>query len=388
MDRGIGMRAPLAIALSLAFLAVLPGSAIAASLNFFEPASSPEPVGAGPRAVAAADFDNDGDQDLAVADASAGAVTILKNRGNGSFFEPASSPVTGLDFPDAIVAADLDGDGDPDLAVANEGSGNVTILRNNGHGVFRQPASSPVAVGDSPTSVAASDLDGDADKDLAVTNSGSSTVTILKNHGNGTFFEPSSSPISAPTKPLGVGVGDFDRDGDRDLAVSEQQSSAVRIFLNNGAGKFTEAPTSPETTTSFPDAIAVAPLDGHAGLDLAVTQELTPTGEVSVLLNNGSGDFVQPASSPQTVGNFPTAIAAADFDRDTDFDLAVVNDLSSDVTILGNGGDGQFLEPASSPETVGAHPNGIAAADLDNDGDRDLAVPNTNGGSVTILKDK
>src|SRR5205814_2978146 len=111
------------------------------------------------------------------------AVTILRNKGNGAFAEPASSPVQGLGTsPDSIVAADLDGDGDPDLAVANQGSGNVTILRHLGSLHFKQTAFSPVAVVDTPTSIAAADIDGDHDEDLVVANAFSDNLTILVNH--------------------------------------------------------------------------------------------------------------------------------------------------------------------------------------------------------------
>jgi hypothetical protein len=189
------LRALSAFALSLAVLAGLPGTALAASLNFVEPASSPEATGAGPHGVAAADLDGDGDRDLAVVNLSAGNVTILKNKGNGNFFQPATSPEAGLgSFPDYIVAADLDGDGDQDLAVANQESDNVTILKNNGTGNFHQPASSPEAAGDAPVALAAADIDGDADADLAVANATSNDITILKNKGKGNFLRPALEP--------------------------------------------------------------------------------------------------------------------------------------------------------------------------------------------------
>ena len=382
------LRALLAFALALGLLAGLPGTALAGSLDFLEPASSPEATGAGPHGVAAADLDGDGDKDLAVVNLSAGNVTILKNNGNGNFFQPGSSPEGGLgSFPDYIVAADLDGDGDQDLAVANQESDNVTILKNRGSGNFRQPASSPEAAGDAPVALAAFDLDGDADQDLAVANAFSDDITILKNGGNGNFFQPGSSPEAAATKPLSVAAADLDGDGDTDLAVAEQQSASLRILRNNGTGNFTEAVTSPEPTTfSFPQSIALANIDGDGDTDLAVAHQLTPDGKVTIFKNNGTGDFTQRASSPEAAGNQPLAIVAADFDLDVDPDLAVVNGLGGNVTILGNNGLGNFFQPASSPETVGPSPNSIAAADLDGDGDSDLAVANANGASVTILK--
>ena len=123
--------------------------------------------------------------DIAVANGISNNVTILKNNGTGNFVEPASSPETAGAQAIEIVVADLDDDTDPDLAVANEGSDTVAILKNNGTGNFGQPASSPEPAGDDPHSLTAGDLDGDSDVDLAVTNQNDDEVTILKNNGTG-----------------------------------------------------------------------------------------------------------------------------------------------------------------------------------------------------------
>ena len=154
-----------------------------------------------PISIGRADLDGDGDVDIAVANGISNNVTILKNNGRGNFVEPASSPETAGAQPIEIVVADLDDDTDPDLAVANEGSNNVTILKNNGTGNYFQPASSPEPAGDDPHSLTAGDLDGDSDLDLAVTNQNSDDVTILKNNGTGAYFQPASSPEDAGDGP-------------------------------------------------------------------------------------------------------------------------------------------------------------------------------------------
>ena len=129
------------------------------------------------------------------------------------------------DTPVSVVAADLDGDTDKDLAVVDLLiPGNVTILRNNGSGKFTQPASSPESVGNDPVSIAAADLNGDGDKDLAVANQQSFNVTILRNTGSGDFTEPASSPESAGTFPQGIVTGNLDGVGRPDLAVANQGS--------------------------------------------------------------------------------------------------------------------------------------------------------------------
>ena len=369
-----------------AFCAIVATTAVAASLDFFKPNSSPEAAGDSPTSVVIADLDGDSDQDLAVANFGSDNVTILKNNGGGNFSEPASSPEAAGDAPQSVALADLDGDSDQDLAVANRDSDNLTILKNNGGGNFSEPASSPEAAGDAPQSVALADLDGDSDQDLAVANRDSGNVTILKNNGGGNFSEPASSPELARAGPRSVAAVDLDGDADQDLAVANQGDNSVTILKNKGNGNFTEPASSPEATGVTPFSVAAADLDGDSDQDLAVANE--SDGTVTILRNRGTGNFTEPASSPVPTDLSPFAVVAADFDADDAPDLAVANASGGNVTILGNSGTGKFSEPNSSPEKVGLLPLSVAAADLDGDSDQDLAVANGDSANVTILKNR
>ena len=372
------------IAGALVLCSGLVAVALAASTNFVEPATSPEPVGDAPFAVAAGDLDGDDDQDLAVANQNSDNVTILKNDGAGHFSQPVSSPEAVGDAPRSVAVADLDGDDDQDLAVANASSANVTILRNNGSGNFGQPASSPESAGSGPSSVAATDLDGDSDPDLAVANAGSGDVTILRNVGAGDFTQPASSPEDAENSAFAVAAANLDGDTDQDLAVANLGGGNVTILRNNGSGNFNEPATSPEPAGSFAGSIAAADFDGDTDQDLAVGISV----DLTILRNNGAGNFAEPGFSPLPTGNSPIAVAAADFDLDGDPDLAVANNGTDDVTILRNNGSGRFGEPATSPEAVGDNPRSVAVADLDGDADQDLAVANAAVDSATILRNR
>ena len=377
-------RATGAVVVALAWGAFLAAPALATPLNFIHPLSSPESAGDRPRSLAAADLDGDGDQDLAVANHDSDNVTILKNNGGGNFFEPPSSPEAVGITPQMVMAADLDGDGDQDLAVANYITDNVTILKNPGGGNFFEPPSSPEPAGDGPHAVAASDLDGDGDQDLAVANNISDDVTILKNPGGGSFFEPPSSPEPAGRAPWSVATADLEGDGDEDLAVVNLASGDVTILGNQGGGNLFELASSPEQVGERPTSIAVTDLDGDGDQDLAVPD--IESDLVTILNNDGTADFAEPASSPELVGDAPESVAAADFDGDGDQDVAVANGLSSAVTILRNDGVGDFLQPALSPEAVGVGPTWVAAADLDGDLDQDLATANQDSDDVSILR--
>ena len=378
-------RALRASAAALVVCGALAAAAIAASTDFAERASSPEAVGTIPISVAAADLDGDTDQDLAVANAGSDDVSVLGNNGAGNFAELPTSPETGGVTPNSVVAADLDGDGDSDLAVAG-GLSEVTILRNDGSGDLAERSSSPETAGDLPWSVAAADFDGDTDQDLAVANNASSDVTILRNTGSGNFPHFGSSPEAAGEIPAAIAAADLDGDSDQDLAVVNSSPGDVTILRNNGSGNFTERASSPEDAGDTPLSIATADLDGDLDRDLAIGN--SGSGDVTIHLNNGSGNFTERASSPEAAGDNPNSVVAADFEDDGDQDLAVANGGSGDLTVLENNGSGNFTEPATSPETAGGNPTSVAALDFDADLDPDLAVANAVDANLTILRNR
>jgi hypothetical protein len=330
-------------------------------------------VGASPKSVVAADLDGDGDQDLAVANWGSNDVSVLKNNGDGTY-APAASYVTGQ-FAASVFAADLDGDGDQDLVVANGGPDNVSVLKNNGDGSFASAVN--YAVGASPKSVVAADLDGDGDQDLASANYMSDNVSILKNNGDGTFASAGSYPVG--TRPNSIVAADLDGDGDKDLAVANDVSSNVSVLKNNGDGTFASA--VPYTADGPARSVVAADLDGDGDQDLVVAI-FAIDNSVVVLKNNGDGTFA-PAVK-YTAGNGSWSVVAADLDGDGDQDLAVGNYYSSDVWLLENNGNGTFVSVVGCP--VDSVPWSVVAADLDGDGDQDLAAADNATSKVSVLK--
>ena len=184
----------------------------------------------------------------------------------GFSFLNVSNPAT-VSEPNVVGAADFNGDGHVDLAVSNSNSGAVklTILLGNGDGTFKAVLPSPT-VGLYPDSIAIGDYNRDGAPDIAITSVDDNTVTILLGNGDGTFTAaPTLNTISTPQS---VVTGDFNRDGFADLAVVN--GNAVLIFLGKGDGTFQQTPTSP-SPGNVTLSLATGDFNGDGNPDLAVT---------------------------------------------------------------------------------------------------------------------
>ena len=183
---------------------------------------------------AVGDFNGDGKLDLAVTPSgilgSLNYVTILLGNGDGTFTAANNATYSTGKFPQAIVVADLNGDGKLDLAIGNYGDSTLTILLGNGDGTFTPAPGSPVTSGKAPYAIAVGDLDGDGKLDLAVANM-DNTLSILLGNGDGTFKQASGSPFPAGDGPSSIAVGDFNGSGRLGLAVTNLNGNTVSILV-------------------------------------------------------------------------------------------------------------------------------------------------------------
>ncbi|MCJ7459531.1 MAG: FG-GAP-like repeat-containing protein [candidate division Zixibacteria bacterium] len=345
----------------------------------FAPAVNYE-AGDGSTPIFCADLDGDSDLDIAVANTHSNNLSILENNGDGTLQAKVDYSVG--DFPVSIFCADLDGDGDLDLAVANRNSNNVSILKNNGDGTFQTKVDYPAGSGSH--SVYCADLDGDGDLDLAVADVWVDNVSILKNNGDGTF--QTGVAYATADYPLGVSCADLDGDGDLDLAVANNGmlgGNSVSILKNNGDGTFQTKVDY--AAADYPRDLFCADLDGDGDIDIATANWGGMT--VSILKNNGDGTFETHVE--YGVRLHPHFIFCADLDGDGYLDVVTGNrgeDYSPDstVSILRNNGNGTFQTKVDYRAGYGA--SGVFCADLDGDGDLDLSVGNQFSDNVSVLK--
>jgi hypothetical protein len=330
------------------------------------------PAERGPLAVA--DFNGDGNLDLVTSGGS-----VLLGNGDGTFQAARGYPA-GSNSPQFVAVGDFNGDGIPDLVLTHSTypNGTVTILLGNGDGTLHLRGGS-YTVGNSPTSVAVGDFNGDGHLDLAVANSSFSapgSVSILLGNGDGTFQAAQNYAVGSD--PVAVAVGDFNGDGILDIATA-----GVSILLGKGDGSFQLADTYSVGTapTVF---VAVGDFNGDGRLDLAVGSRLpADVGNVSIALGNGDGTFY--AAPSYSTGYGPWSVAVGDFNGDGIPDLAVANSYGSRViptgslgVLLGNG-DGTFR--AGGSIAAGAGNNFVAVADLNGDGKQDIVMTSFDEGN-------
>ncbi len=362
-------------------VAVLPGvgdgSFLAATLL---------PAGTNPQEVAAADLDHDGDVDLAVTNAvtviqqGPGTVSILLNQGNGTFFPETQFPAGG--GVGEVAAADLDGDGTQDLAITNGiailVAHAVAVLHGEGDGSFAAPVLWDT--GTVPTRLEVGRFDGDPYPDLAVLASGDSSVSLLRGNGDGTFQPRVDYPAGFGS--WGLTASDLDRDGDLDLAVTTSTAMTMggSIGVLSGRGDGTFEPFDESMAGVIGPSVTSGDFDADGTADLAAPDRI---GSVIVFRGAGGGTLVRAASYP--AGALPAGIARADFDGDADADLAVADAFGGFVSILRGDGAGGFGPPRAFP--AGTLSGALAARDFNHDGRADIAVVNTPGGVSVLLGD-
>jgi hypothetical protein len=288
------------------------------------------PVGGLTSSVAIGDLNGDGKADVVAAtDNQDGGVpdkvSVFLNKGGGRYAGRRDYQMT---RPAALAIADLNGDGKPELAVANATDA-VTVLRNRGDGTFE--LGSTLKAGHRPASIASSDLNGDGRPDLDTANADGGTVSVFINQGDGNF-QPRRNYVSGQG-PISIANADLNGDRRPDL-VTANGAWSVSVLLNRGDGSF--RPKRDYRTGNNTFSVAIGDLNGDRALDVAATRN---PGRVSVFLNRGDGglrpklDYLPARGLYLYGGGSSFAIGDLNGDRRLDLAVPVVNVRNGDSSL-------------------------------------------------------
>ncbi len=300
---------------------------------------TPEPIGVESSPNEQADFNNDGLTDLCVAAADSEIVSILLGAGDGTFSSTQNIDVGSQ--PHGIVPLDVDGDGDLDIVNANVGSNNLSLMLNNGSGVFGAPTFFQGGV-DGEYGLAMADMNGDGITDLVVGGRDGGEIRTLLGNGNGTFTG------AGPAQSAGglvwvVYLGDVDGDGVLDAVTANDGSATVGVLIGDGDGTF--APVSTLDIGAHVPSVDLGDLDGDGDLDIVASS--FGGGYWRRFENDGSGsfDFVEDIPAPSN----PSCSILFDFDNDGDLDMALTDEIADVVVLMQNdGGAGSACSPGPS----------------------------------------
>lgn len=353
-------------------------------------------AGTGPSALAVADLNHDGKLDIVVVNLTSMNVSVLLGNGDGTFRAQTLADVANGsgtaaptyavgNNPINVAVADLNGDGKPDIIVANYTDDTLSVLLGNGDGTFK--AQTTITVGRGPDCINVADLNGDGKPDILVSNAVDGTLGVLLGNGDGTFRAESVIRVSASANSsvfMMTVVGDINNDGKMDVVTTTTSSSStVSIyFLGNGDGTFGAGHFF--TTGLQARYLQLADVNGDGNLDVVAGS--FADGNLDVLFGRGDGSFGAPVSYPAAGINSAVALqpyAVGDLNGDGKPDIVAVNPGGSFLQVLVNGGNGTFHPPLSVE--LGNIPAAVVSADLDGDGKPDLVEANSGDGTVSVL---
>jgi hypothetical protein len=353
------------------------------------------PTGLGPQFICNADLDGDGKPDLIVANGDSNTVTIYHNNstpGTISFSEVASFTMGTNGYPIGVAAGDLDGDGKPDIVISNYYTQTLTIYRNastTGHIVMDSALSVPS--GNYILGPSIADLNGDGKPEVIVACQGSNIISVYTNSSTvGHISFSNETSIIAPSggSPFKAVVADIDGDGKPDIVAANSYLNTVSVYLNTTptGGTISFASDVDFTTGNFPEGVAIGDIDGDGKPDLVVANSTDNT--LSLFRNTSTvGNLSFATQLTVNSGYSAYDLVIADLDGDGKPDIAVDDQFNNTVSVHRN---------ISTPGAIAINPNvdyatgnipySITTADFDGDGKPDLVTCNDADNTFTVLR--
>jgi hypothetical protein len=333
--------------------------------------------------IALGDVDGDGDQDVFMA--NDGQNRLYLNDGTGVFSD-ATSRIPAHDYhSNSVALGDVDGDGDLDALIGNGGyhfAQPNQLYLNDGAGVFTDASFQIPAHVEDTYSVVFGDVDGDGDLDAWIGNLGIyqeyfpwiyEPNRLYLNNGLGMFSDASSQIPYDISRTTTIVLGDVDGDGDLDAMIGNAFHEKTELALNDGTGFFSDATSQMPTDSDYTQSLTLGDVDGDGDLDVTVAN-LTYS---RLYLNDGAGVFSDATMQFPASGGDAWSIALGDVDGDSDLDALIGFNTTFNTTpnrLLLNDGAGVFSDASSQIPNEEHITQVVAFCDADGDGDLDAFI--------------
>ncbi|HWP81242.1 MAG TPA: FG-GAP-like repeat-containing protein [Bacteroidota bacterium] len=346
-------------------------------------------TGGSPEGVAVGDIDGDGKPDVVVANFGSNTVSVFRNTtASGSLTFASKVDLTVGSGPYDVALGDIDGDGKLDIVTGNYSAGTISVLRNQSPvgGISFAPKVDSLA-GSEPYSVAIADFNRDGKLDIVAANYSTLTVSVLRNQSSpGSISLQSRVPFASGNGLYPVAVGDIDGDGAADIVVTNQSDNNVSVLRNTSTpSTISFAARVNFVTGTTPGGIGIGDLDADGKLDLVIANRNSNT--ISLLRNTssiGAPSFAPKADS--TTGSYPASVALGDINGDGKLDVVVTNASSYTLSVFRNTSSGSISLSSRVDFATGIYPWGVIVADLTEDGKPDIGVASSGSNQLSLYR--
>ncbi|CAF4396091.1 unnamed protein product [Rotaria sp. Silwood2] len=299
-------------------------------------------------------------------------VAIFLGYGNGTF-SPATEFSTGDgSSPSFVQAGDFNNDHILDIAVANYGTSGIVVLFGFGDGSFLLGTEYQTGVGSTPYAFAIGDFENDFRLDVAVANEKSNDISIFLGYDRELYAGITLYSTGLGSQPHSVAIGDLNEDGLSDIVVANYRTDNIGILFGRNDGVFDTITTYSTGVGSAPYSLSVADFNRDNHLDIVVTNSETDT--ITILLGYSNGTFAIETTYSTGARSRPYTVSVGDFNNDHILDIAIANSGTNNIFLLYGYGNGLFGNKTSYALGYGYDPYSIAVTDLNQDGWTDIAI--------------
>lgn len=332
--------------------------------------------------IATGDFNNDGEMDVVTTNSGTDDISVLLLYYQTIFGKQLTYHQESGAHPSSVTMADFDNDQQMDIIVANSGQNNVQILVGYANRTFKDKITYSTDINSHPQYAIAAHFNKDNQLDIAVINSYINTLTIMLISQNKTILNTFNYSTGTKSSPNSIGLGDFNKDGWTDIVVANNNTNNIGVFLGYAYPTFNTSNIVAAKRGSLSYYVVVADFDKDTIYDIAVAYSQINT--IGILLGNGNGTFREPSLNQLGGISGPTALAVADFNKDNNLDIAIVNSRTNFISILFGYGNGLF-QNYTVYSTGSTPPSSIAVGDFNNDTIPDIVIANEKSNNVGIF---